>query len=280
MEKLLIVDGHNLLFQMFYGMPVRIVNHEGKAIQGTLGFVGALNKIIRRTSPTHVVVLFDGEHENPRADIHPDYKSNRPDYGQLCDAENPFTQLSDIYDALDFMEIRHGEIAQVEADDAVAAYVHSFGDSHEIVIASFDSDFFQLITQRVSVLRYRGKKTVVYTPQDIEERLHIKPQQYAAWKSLVGDRSDNIPGVKRVGEKTAAELLRQFETLENLLANAVEIQKPFIRDAILQNVDLIKRNEQLIRLDGKAPLPFPISALVYTDCGIGTMEVLRGIGLR
>ena len=82
MNRLLIIDGSNLLFQMFFGMPARIVNEQGKAIQGTLGFVGALLKIIRRTEPTHIVVLFDGEHENERSTLDSDYKANRVDYAR------------------------------------------------------------------------------------------------------------------------------------------------------------------------------------------------------
>ena len=75
-NRLLIIDGHNLLFQMFFGMPSRIVNKDGKAIQGILGFVGALIKLIKMVEPTHVAVLFDGEHENPRAELLDDYKAN------------------------------------------------------------------------------------------------------------------------------------------------------------------------------------------------------------
>ena len=95
MNRLLIVDGHNLLFQMFFGMPARIVNEQGKAIQGTLGFVGALLKIIRMVEPTHITVLFDGEHDNGRSSLNPDYKANRIDYSEISEEENPFSQLND-----------------------------------------------------------------------------------------------------------------------------------------------------------------------------------------
>ena len=78
MDKLLIVDGMNLLFQMFYGMPSRIVNSRGKPVQGTVGFVGALLKMLRLTGPTHAVVLFDGETWNERRELDPQYKANRP----------------------------------------------------------------------------------------------------------------------------------------------------------------------------------------------------------
>ena len=79
MDRLMLVDGSNLLFQMFYGMPARITNKDGKAIQGTLGFVGALLKTVRRINPTHIAVFFDGECHNPRRDMDVDYKANRPD---------------------------------------------------------------------------------------------------------------------------------------------------------------------------------------------------------
>ncbi|WZL77362.1 hypothetical protein QBE55_07145 [Eubacteriales bacterium mix99] len=105
MQKLLVVDGSNLLFQMFFGMPPRIVNKDGKAIQGTLGFIGALIKIIKMISPTYPVVLFDGEHENDRVDLLDDYKANRIDYSTVPDDDNPFSQLDDIYAALDFIGI-------------------------------------------------------------------------------------------------------------------------------------------------------------------------------
>lgn len=157
MNRLLIVDGHNLLFQMFFGMPARIINEQGKTIQGTLGFTGALLKIIRRTEPTHIAVLFDGEHENDRSVLNADYKANRIDYSEVPEENNPFSQLSDVYAALDYLNIKHTETTTCETDDWIAGYALTYGHETEIIISSFDSDFFQLITDNVSVLRYRGK---------------------------------------------------------------------------------------------------------------------------
>lgn len=159
MKKLLIVDGSNLLFQMFYGMPSRIVNKDGKAIQGTLGFVGALIKIIKMVEPTHCVVLFDGEHPNERTNLLSDYKANRIDYSKVQEENNPYSQIDDVYKALSFMGIQHKEVTEFETDDVVSSYVHKYGDKMQIVISSFDSDFFQLINDNVSVLRYRGEKS-------------------------------------------------------------------------------------------------------------------------
>lgn len=158
MDRLLVIDGSNLLFQMFFGMPARIVNEQGKAIQGTLGFTGAMLKIIRMVKPTHLLVVLDGEHENARCELDVEYKANRADYSVVCEEENPFSQLPDVYRALDYLKIRYIETTDCEADDLIAAYALSYGRAAEVVISSFDSDFFQLITERVSVLRYRGEK--------------------------------------------------------------------------------------------------------------------------
>ncbi len=280
MNKLLIVDGSNLLFQMFFGMPARIVNSKGKAIQGTLGFVGALLKIIRKTEPTHIVVLFDSECDNTRAKLDPDYKANRIDYSQTPQKENPFSQLPDIYAALDFLGIQHTEISGCETDDVIAGYAYNFGKENEIIILSFDSDFFQLITNKVSVLRYRGDNTLICTPQYINEKLGISPQQYADFKSLTGDTADNIKGADKIGPKTAAMLLAQFGSLDNILKNKENISKPSIKESVIKNCEKLKINYKLIKLGNTAPLPFALPELRYTYSGITTNEVLSSIGLK
>ena len=280
MKRFLIVDGSNLLFQMFYGMPARIVNEQGKAIQGTLGFVGALLKIIRKVEPTQLVVLFDGEHENVRTTIDSDYKANRIDYSQVPEEESPFSQLPDVYQALDYMGIKYMETTTCETDDIIAAYALSSEKEAEIVISSFDSDFFQLITDKVSVLRYRGDKTIICTPEYIREKFGIAPEQYADFKSLTGDTADNIKGADKVGVKTAALLMNEFGTLENVIANAEKIVKPSIKESVIKNAERLRKNYQLIKLDGNAPLPFVLSELAYRCNGVTTNEVLKGIGLK
>ena len=278
--KLLILDGSNLLFQMFFGMPARIIGANGKAIQGTLGFVGALLKIIRMTQPTHVAVLFDGESHNPRTDLDVDYKANRPDYSQVAEEENPFSQLPDIYAALDYLGLAYAETTDCEADDWIASYAQTYGSHCDMVISSFDSDFFQLITDRVHVLRYRGDKSVICDPAYIQQKLGIYPSQYADYKSLTGDTADNIRGACKVGPKTAAALITQYGTLENLLTQAETITKPAIRASILQDADRLRINYQLIKLQGCHNLPFLLEQMEYRDPGVGTTEVLKAIGLK
>lgn len=280
MNKLLLVDGSNLLFQMFFGMPARIVNEQGKAIQGTLGFVGALLKIIRMTSPTHIAVLFDGEHENSRSALDPEYKANRIDYGEVSEEENPFSQLPDVYAALDYLQIKHAETTACETDDWIAAYTLTYGYENQIIISSFDSDYFQLITDKVSVLRYRGDKTILCTPDYIRDKLGIEPAQYADFKSLTGDVSDNIKGADQVGPKTAASLLNEYGDLKGILENAENIKKASIKESISRNAERLKTNYKMIKLDNTVSLPFTFNELMYEYSGITTNEVMKGIGLR
>ena len=279
MNYFLIVDGSNLLFQMFFGMPARIVNKRGKAIQGTLGFVGALLKIIRMTEPTHVVVLFDGEHENIRSELNADYKANRVDYSQTPEEETPFSQLPDVYTALDYLDIKYAETEICETDDWVAGYALTYGHKTKMIISSFDSDFFQLITDEISVLRYRGDNTVICAPNYVKNKFHVEPEQYADFKSMVGDASDNIKGAEKVGPKTAACLLNTFGTLDNILANAESIEKPSIRDSIIRNAERLRTNYKMIKLDNTAQLPFALDDLAYSFTEVTTTEVLKGIGV-
>lgn len=277
MEKLLIVDGCNLLFQMFCGMPARILNSQGKAIQGTLGFTGALLKMLRMVRPTHMAVLFDGEGQSPRVELDPAYKANRP---PLEEENDPFTQLSDVYRVLDHLGICHAETVGCEFDDWAAGYAKHRAPGMEVVIASQDSDFFQLIDDHVTVLRYRGQHSVLWDRVLFREKFGINPEQYADFKCLTGDTADNIRGADKVGPKTAAALLRQFGDLETLLARSAEISKPSIRASIRENQERLKRNQKLIRLDGAANLPFPVEALSYTPTELTTNQILANIGLR
>lgn len=279
MDKLLLVDGSNLLFQMFFGMPARIFNRNGKAIHGTIGFVGALLKIIRQVKPTHIAVLFDGEHENERKTLNADYKANRPDYGKIPEEDCPFTQLPDIYDALDYLNIKHAETQTCETDDWIAGYALTYGQNAEIVISSFDSDYFQLLTDNVSVLRYRGVKTAIYTPDYLISKLGITPAQYADFKSLVGDGADNIKGADKIGPKTAAALLNLFGTLDNLIANADKTERPYIRQAVTVAADRLRTNYELIKLTGNATLPFGWDELLYDGASLTSTEVLHKTGL-
>ena len=232
------------------------------------------------TYPTHAAVLFDGEHENVRQTIDPDYKANRTDYSQTVEEETPFSQLPDVYAALDYMGIRRAETVSCETDDWMAAYALNCDPSAEIIISSFDSDFFQLITDHVSVLRYRGDKTTIFTPETIKEKFGISPSQYADFKALTGDPSDNLRGADKVGPKTAALLLNQFGTLEGILSCSEQIAKPSIKASIQQSAERLRQNQQLIRLTNTVPVPILVDELCFQASSHSTTEILKAIHLR
>lgn len=278
MYRLLIVDGHNLLFQMFFGMPSKIIGAKGQAIQGVIGFVGAVNRLMDTYHPTHLCVMFDGERENPRKDILEEYKANRIDYSEVPEEENPFSQLPLVYEALDYMSIKHTETTVCETDDVIAAYAVKYGKESEVLISSFDSDYFQLINDKVKVVRYRGAASILCDEKYIKEKYGVSPSRYLDYKCLVGDTSDNIPGIRGIGPKTAARLINTFGGLESIMERSKEIESEKIRLAIEDGVDILKRNLALISLSGNADLPFSIDDIEYINPHVRTMDVIRGIG--
>lgn len=280
MDKLLIVDGMNLHFQMFFGMPARIKNKAGVGIWGTLGFVGALLKIIKQTKPTHVAVIFDGEGSLERKQTDENYKANRPNYSTAPEDENPFTQLNDVYNALNYLNIKHCESCGCETDDIIAGYAQTYGKDMQIVISSYDSDFFQLINENVQIFRYRGDKSVICDSGYINEKFNISPNVYADFKSLTGDNADNIKGATKVGPKTASLLINKFGSLQNLLENAEKIEKINLRETIINEKEKLKNNYKIIKLQNNCQLPFDINELKYSlKEGVTTNLVLKEIGL-
>ena len=279
MNRLLLVDGSNLLFQMFFGMPNKFRNENGIGIWGVIGFVGALNKLINMTEPTHVAIIFDGEGHNPRCDILEDYKANRPDYSELTEEENPFVQLPLVYKAIEAMGIPFCEVHGCECDDVIATYAKRFSEDFQVVISSFDSDYFQLISDNVRVLRYRGLSSIICDKEYVINRYGISPEYYADWKSLVGDTADNIKGVKGVGPKTATKLISSYGTLAEMLADISSVEPEKLREKVKESSEILLRNYSLIKLDDTGILPFEIDELEYTNERIKTMDVLRKIDL-
>ncbi len=280
MGGILLVDGSNLLFQMFYGMPARIIGKNGKPIQGTLGFVGALGKIIRMVQPNYIAVLFDGECENDRKVIDPCYKANRPDFSQVPEEDTPFSQLPDILRALDGMKIPYAETSCCEADDWIAGFTKKYGDTMAVTVVSQDSDFFQLISDNVKILRYRGQNSQYCDRAYIQEKFGIQPEQYADFKSLVGDTADNIRGAEKIGPKTAAVLLGQYASLNEILNRIQEVKKTSIRDSLIKNKERLLCNQRLIYLSGCEDLPFALEDMVYHPDSRTTTQILQALNLR
>jgi DNA polymerase-1 len=178
------------------------------------------------------------------------------------------------------MKIKHTEVVGYETDDVIASYAIKYGEDIPCVISSWDSDYFQLINESVNVLRYRGKTTMVCDVDFIQNKFGIIPEVYADFKSLTGDKADNIKGAEKVGVKTAAKLLNQFGNLESILENVEQIEKTGIRKSIMEGKNRLQKNYQIIKLTDRAEIPFMLEELKYNGERLKTNEVLVGIGLK
>ncbi len=261
MDTLLLADGHNLLFRMFYGMPDHFRTREGVRYNAVYGFLNAMAAVMDELEPTHALVLFDTEDCGERRSLSADYKANRPDWSEVPPDELPFTQLPAIRLALDECGIPHADARGCEADDLIASYALSVGDGCRVMILSTDRDYWQLIGERVSVVRYQNGFCDTATPDTVMEKFGVRPDQFADWKCLVGDASDNIAGAPGVGPKTAAALLAQFGSLDSLMERLEEVPRPRIREALRDCRERMELNRRLIRLEGSSPLPRPMAEL-------------------
>ncbi|MCX6736617.1 MAG: flap endonuclease [Candidatus Parcubacteria bacterium] len=250
-ETLLLVDGHNLLFKAFYGLPTRL-NLSNEPIHGIIGFLGMFKKIVGIVNPDYILVVFDSESSISRKIDYDQYKKNRKDFNKVPDKENPFTQLVGIKQSLEKMLIPYIEEDGLEADDVIASY--ALNSKSHVIIASTDSDFFQLIDKNVKILRYNGENTVIIGESELKEKFNIRPNQYVEFKSLVGDMSDNISGVSGIGPKKAVQVLNgnlrlSLQELEIVFRNKQLIQlRPSLLDVKKNNLSAYNKNLSSIKI--------------------------------
>ena len=274
--KILLVDGHNLFFRAFYGIPARIPGRDGRPIHGVVGFIGMLLKTLARFEPTHLIVIFDHESGSFRDEIDGNYKKQiveRPDRTE----EDPFCQLELIYRALDHIGWRYSETPGLEADDLIAAYVRRYESEAEAIILSSDSDLLQLVKPGVSVFSPAGKNSILYGPVEVEAKFGVKPKFLPDLKALTGDKTDNLSGVPGIGTKRASELIRNFGGVSEIFAGLDAIKSRTIAESLLTHRERVFHNLSMIRLDHEAALPFELSELAITpeSWQHKTMEVLR-----
>lgn len=280
--RLLLVDGHNLLFRAFFGIPARIPGKEGGPIHGVVGFIGMLIKTVATLKPSHLLVVFDSEEGSFREEIDPAYKENRlKDWSNLPAEENPFSQLAGIRAVLDQLDCRYCEVAGVEADDVIATYSECYSAESEVVILSTDSDLLQLVTPQVKLFCPRGKISILYDPARVEEKYGVAPRLIPDFKALVGDKTDSIAGIRGVGPKTAQALLQKFGGIEAIFAALDAVQLSSLRQKLSDHRDLVKQNLALIRLNREIVPPFDLSELQISpeSWNYKTMTLLRKAGV-
>ena len=241
MGGLLLVDGHNLLFRMFYGMPFPFYNQSNKNITATVGFIGTVVKMIKYLNVANCLVVFDGENSRDIREVnYKSYKANREtNFGMLPDNENPFVQLEYIKASLDYLRIKWIETDCCECDDYIAMIAQQFDG--KVFISSTDTDFFQLVNDWVKIIKFKGKNSVLIDKQYIYRCYGINPEDFVLYKALVGDSSDNIRGIDNVGPKTAKKIINSILDSDNNRFFAI----------YNKNIDLITRNLQLIKLPNK-----------------------------
>lgn len=247
MEKLLIVDGSALLFQSFYGMPNKIMTDSGEYVEAVICFIGILRKVVDLLKPDFLSVIFDGENKLVRKEIDNEYKSNRTDFSNVKDEDNPFAQLEKIKEVLELFHIHNFETTDCEADDFIAGLTKNF-ENTQTIIFSPDKDFYQLVSSTTDVFHYRGKKSELVTPLSFKIKFGFEPKYFADYLSLVGDKTDNVSGVKGIGKITATKLIKQFSSINNLFENTEKIQNNKIKELIVKNKEKILKNYQIINL--------------------------------
>ena len=268
MERLLIIDGNNLMFQMFYGMPAPIYNKSGRPIHGTIGFISFVIKEIKTYDITRCVVVFDSESAKERIEEYPEYKANRIDnWDEMDPFLTPFSQEEDIKRALEYMGIKYIYSTESEADDYISQVALMGEKNGEVLISSFDSDFFQLIGERISVLRYRGKASVLWDRKRFLDEFGFPPSYYALYKSILGDASDNIKGIEGMGKKRTGSFIRHVEENGEFYGSPLSDR---LKKNMREGQSIIERNLSLITFK-RVFLP-----LVYGDLCFSMERVEEG----
>lgn len=242
-NRLLLVDGHAYAYRAFHA--IRSLNSpDGRPTNAIFGFVKMLQKMVGSLKPTHVLVLWDAGLAIERSTALPDYKANRPPTPEPL--EEQFPQIETWLDAVGYAQFQE---EGTEADDWIGTYARRAEVAGwNVVIASSDKDFLQLVNARIGILNPNDKSEKIWSAADVEAKTGVRPDQVADWLSLIGDAVDNIPGVSGVGPKTAAELLRKYGSIEGIYARLSEIKSESQRTALSAAADAVRRNQLMIRL--------------------------------
>ena len=224
MKKLILIDGSNIMFRAYYGTAYSgnlMQNSKGQYTNAIFGFVNMINSVLKEDF-THILVAFDKSGKTFRHDKFTDYKAGRkpmPDEFR--------SQIDLIKRSLDVLGVKQREIYLIEADDIIGTYSEKYyNDFDKIEIISNDKDLLQLVNDKVTMRASKKgiQNYISYTPDYLKESMGVSPNQITDLKGLMGDASDNLPGIPGVGEKTAVKLLTQYDTLENVLEHKDEIK--------------------------------------------------------
>lgn len=248
-DEIFLVDGSGYIFRAYYAVPQNLTNPQGVPVGAVLGFCNMMVKLLKDLQAPYVAVIFDAARKNFRYDIYPEYKANRSET-----PEDLIPQFGLIREATKAFGLPALELEGYEADDLIATYAReALAQGKKVTIVGSDKDLMQLM--REGVRMYEPIKGRYLTLEDVQDKFGVTPDKVPDVQALVGDSSDNVPGVPSIGAKTAAQLINEFGSLEELLSRLSEIKQPKRRDVLTENAEIARISKRLVTLRDDVPLP-------------------------
>src|ERR1700752_2486871 len=262
-DHVFLVDGSSYIFRAYHALPP--LNRKSDGLQGNavLGFWNILWKLLRdmkpEAKPNHLAVIFDKSERTFRNELYKDYKAHRPPA-----PEDLIPQFPLIREATRAFDIPCLEMLGFEADDLIAPYARQACEvKANVTIVSSDKDLMQLVND--CVVMYDTMKDKKIGVAEVIEKFGVPPEKVIEAQALIGDSTDNVPGVPGIGPKTAAQLLQEFGDLETLLARAGEIKQEKRRQALIDNAEMARISRKLVTLDDKVALEVPLADLAVHE---------------
>ncbi len=251
-EKFVIIDGNAILHRAWHALPP-LTTKSGQLVNAVYGFILILLKVLKELKPTYLAVTFDKAAPTFRHKEYKEYKANR-----VKQPDELYEQIPQIKQVVSAFGAPIYEKEGFEADDVIATLAHQ-SDQDNIIVTG-DLDTLQLVNKntKVCALKKGISETIIYDEKAVKERYGLVPEQMIDFKALRGDPSDNIPGVRGIGEKTAAELLQKFGSLAKIYEHLKEVKDiaPKIKEALLTHREEVKQNKKLVTLIKEVPIKF------------------------
>jgi DNA polymerase-1 len=262
-DHVFLVDGSGYIFRAYHALPPLTRKSDGLQVNAVLGFCNMLWKLLadmpKDDKPTHLAVVFDKSEKTFRTEMYPEYKAHRPDLPEDLRPQFPL-----IRDAVRAFEIPCLEQAGFEADDLIATYARLATEAGATAtIVSSDKDLMQLVGNGVTM--YDTMKDKRIGPAEVMEKFGVGPDKVIEVQALIGDSSDNVPGVPGIGVKTAAQLIGEYGDLETLLKRAGEIKQDKRRQTLIDNAEIARISKKLVTLDQNVPLDVPVDQLAVHE---------------
>jgi len=268
-EKLVLVDGSSYLYRAFHALPP-LTNAAGEPTGAVLGVLNMLNKLVREEEPQHIAVVFDAPGKTFRDEMFEEYKANRPPM-----PDELRSQVLPLLEAVEAMGLPLLRIDGVEADDVIGTLSRRALDrGMEVLISTGDKDMAQLVSDGIGLVNTMSDTRL--DRDGVKEKYDVWPEQIVDWIALVGDSSDNIPGVPRVGAKTAAKWLNQYESADDIIANADDIRGK-VGESLREHLEQLELSRRLATIRDDVELAVEPDGLAP---GEPDVERLRGLYQR